>query len=256
MIYSRQYCKLRPFCHRSSSVSRNNPYYTLIWLYIDAVACSVKVGYPPRSLYLVPELPVSSLDLKSGDQIIVVSSGPASPPSAAPPAPSFQPPVSTKAPISNPPSQSSNALQRQPSIPASGPAVSSGPEMVDTPSGSLVHREVPDDNSCLFSSIGIVFEQSMEVAPNLRKCEPPISSFSLRVLVKFAHVLLLIFYVSLVIAETIKNNPEDYTDAVLGCVLQNCCLLLLGWFTSFFKRIAGKVYDSNSETANLGRCYW
>ena len=31
----------------------------------------VKTGYPPRSLTLVPELPVSSLGLVSGDQLIV-----------------------------------------------------------------------------------------------------------------------------------------------------------------------------------------
>lgn len=31
----------------------------------------MKTGYPPRPLTLVPELPLSSLDLKSGEQLIV-----------------------------------------------------------------------------------------------------------------------------------------------------------------------------------------
>ena len=35
----------------------------------------VKVGYPPKSLTLIPELPISSLGLSKGEQLIVNQNG-------------------------------------------------------------------------------------------------------------------------------------------------------------------------------------
>lgn len=49
-------------------------------------------------------------------------------------------------------------------------------------------RVVPDDNSCLFSSIGVVFEGGMGAAQKLRQ----------------------------VVADTIKADPFEYSDVMLG----------------------------------------
>ena len=86
----------------------------------------VRSGYPPRSLTIVPELPLSSLGLKSGDQVIVnqiVSSLARDPPS-----PPRAKPASSQVP---------RASLSQPSRLASS---STGPDYVDTPNGVLVHR--------------------------------------------------------------------------------------------------------------------
>lgn len=111
----------------------------------------VKAGYPPRSLVILPDLPLSSLGIKPGDQIIVVQKP-------------------------NPPPQ------------APAPARSTGPDYVQTDDGSfLIHRVrpstsirrlapdavspqiVPDDNSCLFSAVALVLTQDISQAPLMRK---------------------------------------------------------------------------------------
>jgi len=51
-----------------------------------------------------------------------------------------------------------------------------------------VHRVVPDDNSCLFSSVALVFEQDISKAPKIRQ----------------------------IVADTIRNDPETWSDAILG----------------------------------------
>jgi len=116
----------------------------------------VKLGYPPQPLVLVPELPISSLGIKRGDQLTVnekkgaisTTTAPVAIPGAMQPDPTQQP-----------------AAPRT-TIPA--PA-NSGPATISTPSGLLVHQVVPDDNSCLFTSIGVVFHQDMAAAQTLRQ---------------------------------------------------------------------------------------
>ncbi|KAG2111665.1 uncharacterized protein F5147DRAFT_771810 [Suillus discolor] len=136
----------------------------------------LRSGYPPRSLTIVPELPLSSLGLKPGDQVIVnqnISSSvraPPSPPKAKPA--SSQPP---QASLSQP--NSSRLAPR-----------SSGPDCVETPNGALVHRIVPDDNSCLFSSIALIFEQDARKAQQIRQ----------------------------VVADGIRADMETYNEAILG----------------------------------------
>ncbi|KAJ8519460.1 hypothetical protein ONZ45_g3573 [Pleurotus djamor] len=121
-----------------------------------------KTGYPPRPLTLVPELPVSSLGLRPGDQIIVSES-------ASAPAPVAPPPVSVAAPAPVP------------------SASASGPASVETQDGShLVHRIVPDDNSCLFSSIALIFHLSNP--QTIRKF----------------------------VADGIQRDPQTYNEAILG----------------------------------------
>ncbi|KAG9012979.1 ubiquitin-specific protease otu1 [Tulasnella sp. JGI-2019a] len=143
----------------------------------------LKVGYPPKSIIAVPSLPISSLGLKSGDQLIVICNENV----AKAPAPS-------RTDSTNP---RTGTTGRRPSVraPAFEPRVqprqevkSKTAEQVNVPDGVLVHRVVPDDNSCLFSSIGILFEQDMNVASRLRQ----------------------------VVVEAIKKDPETYSDAVLG----------------------------------------
>ncbi|TFK42433.1 hypothetical protein BDQ12DRAFT_676196 [Crucibulum laeve] len=151
----------------------------------------LKSGYPPRALTIVPELPLNSLGLQSGEQIIVneAPGSSSSPASTFPPAAAFSPPVSQARPsssatLSPPRSNPSTSASREP--PASDAA--SGPDHVETDGGVLVHRVVPDDNSCLFSSVALVFEQSITKAPEMRK----------------------------IVAEGIKKDPETYNEAILG----------------------------------------
>ncbi|KAJ3560741.1 hypothetical protein NP233_g10638 [Leucocoprinus birnbaumii] len=140
---------------------------------------AVKTGYPPRSLTLIPELPFSSLGIVPGDQIIV-SEIPGSVSAVSAP-----PPDSRQAPL--PTSNFADGLQ--PTTNASSPNSSSGHDFVDTGDGSvLVHRVVPDDNSCLFSSTALIFEQNMANAQTMRK----------------------------IVAEGIRADPETYNEAILG----------------------------------------
>lgn len=107
----------------------------------------VKSGYPPRSLTIVPELPLASLGLKSGEQIIVsqkpdTSRGLA--PQTSTHASSFNPHPSPSVPIPF------TASRVQPTVPAPPRALSplapafapsaSGPEHVETDGGFLIHR--------------------------------------------------------------------------------------------------------------------
>ncbi|KAF5358363.1 hypothetical protein D9756_001427 [Leucocoprinus leucothites] len=134
---------------------------------------AVKTGYPPRPLTLIPELPFSSLGIVAGDQIIV-SEAPGSNQSG------------------NAPHPSSNLIEARPltdNSPLPPSSKPSGPDFVDTGDGSvLVHRVVPDDNSCLFSAAALVFEQSIANAQKMRK----------------------------IVAEGIRADPETYNDAILG----------------------------------------
>ncbi|KIM48893.1 hypothetical protein M413DRAFT_89393 [Hebeloma cylindrosporum] len=122
----------------------------------------LKTGYPPRTLTLVPELPLQSIGIQRGDQIIVTEAAAEAP---APP------------PTSSPPRLGTTA-----------PRPASGPDHVPLDESFLIHRVVPDDNSCLFSAAALVFEQSISKAPQMRK----------------------------VVADGIRSNPETYTEAILG----------------------------------------
>ncbi|KIK49223.1 hypothetical protein CY34DRAFT_70078 [Suillus luteus UH-Slu-Lm8-n1] len=138
----------------------------------------LRSGYPPRSLAIIPELPLSSLGLKPGDQVIVnqsISSSGRTPPS--PPKANLTPVSSQRPQVSAPQPTSSRLAPR-----------SSGPDYVETPNGVLVHRIVPDDNSCLFSSIALIFEQDARKAQRIRQ----------------------------VVADGIRADMETYNEAILG----------------------------------------
>jgi hypothetical protein len=172
---------------------------------------AVKAGYPPRSLTaVIPELPLSSLGLAPGDQLIVVQkSG-----SAAPSGVSVAAPTGTSSSPSSPvnPAYPGHTPAAARPTPSSNPAPSKiedvGPDYVSTDGGYLIHtvrsellselrvrschsdlrvvtcppplsffflawQVVPDDNSCLFASIALVFEQDMRKAPMIRQGTSP-----------------------------------------------------------------------------------
>ncbi|KAJ1309547.1 hypothetical protein OPQ81_006320 [Rhizoctonia solani] len=133
----------------------------------------LKSGYPPKALTLIPELPLSSLGLQRGDQITVTAK-PGSAPTAVVSGP-------TSAPVSAP-------IASAPALRASAGAGGADDGFVETDVGTLVHRVVPDDNSCLFSSIAIVFGQEITAARKMRS----------------------------IVVDAIKNDPETYSDVVLG----------------------------------------
>ncbi len=85
----------------------------------------VRTGYPTRSLTLIPELPVSSLGLQRGDQIIVNEAS----------AQSIQP-ISVESPPV-PPASSQSGLASHPPVRA---PTSSGPDFVEVDGSYLVHR--------------------------------------------------------------------------------------------------------------------
>ncbi|KAF5371743.1 hypothetical protein D9758_003602 [Tetrapyrgos nigripes] len=147
---------------------------------------TLKTGYPPRSLTIVPELPLSSLGLKAGDQLIV--SGEVEPSDSNRLLDNARNTSSTSAKTS---ASTTDVFSSAP-LSSTQPAVQSkstrGPEHVPTSSGALVHRVVPDDNSCLFSSIALVFEQDMKKASKIRE----------------------------IVAKGIKKDEENYNEAILG----------------------------------------
>ncbi|KAF8682241.1 OTU protein [Rhizoctonia solani] len=133
----------------------------------------LKSGYPPKALTLIPELPLSSLGLQRGDQITVTAKPGSVSATTGPSVPT--------APVSAP----------RPPASVQTPKASTGSTndgFVETDVGTLVHRVVPDDNSCLFSSVAIVFGQDITAARKMRS----------------------------VVVDVIKNDPEAYPDVVLG----------------------------------------
>ncbi|KAE9409557.1 OTU-domain-containing protein [Gymnopus androsaceus JB14] len=137
----------------------------------------LKTGYPPKSLALVPELPVSSLGIKGGDQLIVGEG--AEPASRVNPKPVTSPNVERR-PLTSAPIASSAAPAQRSVRTAPPPSASSdGPVHVPIDGSVLIHRVVPDDNSCLFTSTK---------AQKMRQ----------------------------IVADGIRKDPETYNEAILG----------------------------------------
>ncbi|CAE7229463.1 unnamed protein product [Rhizoctonia solani] len=133
----------------------------------------LKSGYPPKALTLIPELPLSSLGLQKGDQLTVIAK-PGSASNAVEPGPTAVPSFAPRPVVSAP-------------VPAPSPGAAND-GFVETAVGTLIHRVVPDDNSCLFSSVAITFGQGMTAARQMRS----------------------------IVVDAIKNDPETYSDVVLG----------------------------------------
>ncbi|KAL1742389.1 hypothetical protein HDZ31DRAFT_43352 [Schizophyllum fasciatum] len=133
----------------------------------------LKAGYPPRDLTLVPELPMSSLGLGTGEQIIV-SETPGGGAAAAAPLQA----AAAAAPRAGAPSAAV--------VP---PSTANGPAHVEMRDGSFfIHRVVPDDNSCMFSALSLIFNQSISGAQEIRK----------------------------LVADGIRSDPITFNEAILG----------------------------------------
>ncbi|KAJ3732299.1 hypothetical protein DFJ43DRAFT_1074709 [Lentinula guzmanii] len=153
---------------------------------------TLKSGYPPRSLDLAnPELPISSLGLKAGDQLIVGEESESSSRTNGPkPAGS---PVKVNPPAKvNPQSSASTPPRAPPQVSSArttpSNSSSNGPVHIPTDGGVLIHRVVPDDNSCLFSSVALIFEQDINKAQRMRQ----------------------------IVADGIRKDPATYNEAILG----------------------------------------
>lgn len=130
--------------------------YWALRLELNCHPHSVKYGYPPRSLPSTVET-LSTIPITRGEQIIVTSV-----PSSSRPA-NPTPPPSVKA---------VNETFSAPSPLAAADIPAESSESVALPgrdAGFLQLRVVPDDNSCLFSAIAVVFEGGVEGGKGLRK---------------------------------------------------------------------------------------
>ncbi|KAI9443667.1 OTU-domain-containing protein [Lactarius psammicola] len=156
---------------------------------IPPSAQDLKAGYPPRTLTgVIPELPISSLGLAPGDQLIVnQKSGSAAPPGATPTASSALL-ANPHATVGNRPASLPPSSNPRPAAATLSAAQTGGPDFVQTDGGYLIHRIVPDDNSCMFASVALIFEQNMQKAAVIRQ----------------------------IVAEAIRKDPETWSDAILG----------------------------------------
>jgi len=128
------------FCPRPCA-HRHRARLTLLTLFF-----AVKVGYPPRSLTaVIPELPLSSLGLAPGDQLIVnQKSGSAAPPTGAITSTAQSLPTSQRTFV-NPSAASATLPEPSPNAVQAAPALSTttrndGPDHVEVDGGYLIHR--------------------------------------------------------------------------------------------------------------------
>lgn len=105
----------------------------------------MKSGYPPKTLTIVPELPLASLGLKAGDQIIVGQkagvSQPSSPPRTAPaPAASRNSPANAGRQAQTATSARASSAVASNSISSTPQLNSTEPDAVRAEGGFLIHR--------------------------------------------------------------------------------------------------------------------
>lgn len=155
----------------------------------------MKSGYPPRALTLIPELPLSSLGLKSGDQLIVneIADGRPAPQPVA-------------------------AVQSQ-----KASTSSETPEHVEADGSFLIHRvRTPFPSPELYTlvrfrsyrmtilaSFHLLPLYSSKISQRLQNCVkvcPPTIHFTIFNL----HIL--------VVADGIQKNPDKFNEAILGYV--------------------------------------
>ncbi|KAL1413133.1 ubiquitin-specific protease otu1 [Vanrija albida] len=147
----------------------------------------IKYGYPPKPL---PDTAgrLSTIPITRGEQLIVTA----------------VPPTIKSPRLRRPSVKEQDAALSAPSPPRDKPApkpqlspledgdvpveASESVKLPGLDAGYLQLRVVPDDNSCLFSAIGLVFEGGIGAAQSLRK----------------------------VVADAIKADPVNYSDVILG----------------------------------------
>ncbi|KNC98445.1 ubiquitin-specific protease OTU1 [Spizellomyces punctatus DAOM BR117] len=137
---------------------------------IPAAVQQLRFGFPPRPLpFTTPDsATLESCEIRDGEQLTV-----------------------EQAAVSEQPVAGVTSDRKTGSDAGTGtPGLRTLPngEGVPLEDGFLVVREMKDDNSCLFRSIGYVLERSPEAANKLRK----------------------------IVADTIVNDPINYNEAILG----------------------------------------
>ncbi|KAL7283377.1 hypothetical protein ACG7TL_002807 [Trametes sanguinea] len=154
----------------------------------------LKAGYPPHPLTLVPELPIDSLGLKTGEQLVVtqrssgISHGSGAPSRTSAASGATFASASPAAAMTGMTASQVHDPSPAPASRATGGAKGGSPEYVLTSQGYLIHRVVPDDNSCLFSSIALIFEQDIGKAQSIRQ----------------------------IVADAIRKDPIKWDEAILG----------------------------------------
>ncbi|KAK4058730.1 ubiquitin-specific protease otu1 [Microbotryomycetes sp. JL221] len=159
---------------------------------ISASRQELRVGFPPKLLELgeTSSTSLEALGIKSGEQIVAAASAApvstseaqrnATATQSAPLSASAQPPS-----IQQRPQQTPNL----PSLDSSTSGIGSSVRSMPVDGGHLILRVVPDDNSCLFTSCGLLLEPGKpDVANFLRKT----------------------------VADSIRADPETWSDAMLG----------------------------------------
>ncbi|WVR06526.1 hypothetical protein IAU60_003557 [Kwoniella sp. DSM 27419] len=138
----------------------------------------IKYSYPPK---LLPDVsgPLASIPITKGEQIIVTAGAPStSGPSAGPSAnaakgPTPAPSVKAVNDVLSAPQPPPTLAEKAPDSPLAQNDIPIEPsESVALPgrdAGHLQLRVVPDDNSCLFSAVAVVFEGGIEAAQKLRR---------------------------------------------------------------------------------------
>lgn len=111
----------------------------------------MKAGYPPHSLAIIPELPIDSLGLKQGEQLMVTQKAEASSARSSAAAPSSPPRAAPTAPMTG----LTRSQVSEPVTPAPSAPQASGPDYVETEGGYLVHRVRRLCSHCQLSSINI-----------------------------------------------------------------------------------------------------
>ncbi|PXF42411.1 Ubiquitin thioesterase OTU1 [Gracilariopsis chorda] len=163
--------KLRVRSSRGVSDVSVDPSATVASLKKQLGATALRCGFPPKLLSVDDSQRLSAV-LSSGDVIVVQS----------------QQPQSQQPQSQQPQSQQPQSLQPQPTPKASTTSASAIPASSILSNGTIVIREVPDDNSCLFRSVNALLSRSNQ---------PP---ESLRTIVK----------------DAVAAQPELYSEAFLG----------------------------------------
>ncbi|KAI8591123.1 OTU-domain-containing protein [Geranomyces variabilis] len=148
---------------------------------------SLRVGFPPKPIAgdLREDTSLRDVGINDGDTLVIEEASAAKVNDSG--LRGLVAAATSTPPLKPPPSSSSAAAVKAATAPASVAAASGSEAGVPVAGGTLLVRQMPDDNSCLFRSIAYVLDR--EAAPSkLRKT----------------------------VADAIRAAPHTYSEAVLG----------------------------------------
>ncbi|EJU05170.1 hypothetical protein DACRYDRAFT_46498 [Dacryopinax primogenitus] len=161
----------------------------------------LKVGYPPRTLTLIPDLPISSLGLQRGDQLIVnISANTPAPRTVPAPVAPAQPDITVHVPSHHPVPPPTQAFWDE----YAPEPQTDDKESVPCEEQLLVVRNAPDDNSCLFHSLSYVLP-ALPSTPNERPTPTFLRSLAARTILAD-----LVTYDD----ATLGQSPASYAEAI------------------------------------------